>query len=449
MATNHGVGGSSPSLPVKIVTNELQKHINKIMQPIRGTKDILPNDIEIWQQIYKIAYEEFSKHNYMEIRTPILENTNLFERCIGNFTDIVNKEMYTFIDQGSRSITLRPEGTSSVARAILSNKIYINNRMNRLWYLGPMFRYERPQKGRQRQFHQLGLECLGSEIATSDAEVIKIAHKILTKLECINQCKLEINSIGNIEEREIYKIELIEYLKKYKNELDEDSAKRLERNPLRVLDSKSKKTQEILTGAPLLKNYLGKNSIEHFNELCEHLNYLNIQYSINNKLVRGLDYYNYTAFEIKTSENNQQNTICGGGRYDCLTEQIGGPKIPAVGWAIGIERLISVTKNNIKRQNNINTIYIAIDNSIMSYIMWDVVEILTAYRLKFELDLSNSNINKKIKRANQMGIDICIIIDKSTLDTKSLKVKWLRTNIKQVIQLSNLQEYLKYVKTFL
>lgn len=419
------------------------------MQPIRGTKDILPNDIEIWQQIYKIAYDEFSKYNYREIRTPILENTNLFERCIGNFTDIVNKEMYTFLDQGSRSITLRPEGTSSVARAILSNKIYVNNKMNRLWYLGPMFRYERPQKGRQRQFHQLGIECLGSERAISDAEVIKIAHNILTELKCVEQCTLEINSIGNIEERETYKEKLTEYLKKYESELDEDSKKRLERNPLRILDSKSNQIQKILTEAPLLKNYLGKNSVEHFNELREHLNYLNIEYSINERLVRGLDYYNYTAFEIKTNEKHQQNTVCGGGRYDYLTKQIGGPKIPAVGWAIGIERLISITKDSIKKKNITEIIYIAVDNSIANYNIWHIIEILTTYQLKFELDLSNGNVSKKIKKANQMGINICIIIEKNTLETESLKIKWLRTNKQQIIKLSNLQEYIKYIKNFI
>ena len=418
------------------------------MQPIRGTKDILPNDIEIWQQIYKIAYEEFSKYNYEEIRTPILENTNLFERCIGNFTDIVNKEMYTFTDQGSRSITLRPEGTSSVARAILSNKIYVNNKMNRLWYLGPMFRYERPQKGRQRQFHQLGIECLGSEKAMSDAEVIKIAYNILKRLQCVEECKLEINSIGNMEEREEYKNQLIEYLKKYENELDQDSRKRLDRNPLRILDTKNNKTQQILIQAPLLKNYLGKNSIEHFNELRKHLDYLDIKYSIKNKLVRGLDYYNYTAFEIKSNEKHQQNTICGGGRYDYLTQQIGGPKVPAVGWAIGIERLISITKSNMKKQNTSNIIYIAVEPYMTNYTIWDIIETLTTYKLRFDLDLSNSNISKKIKKASQMGINLCVVIEQKTLNKQSLRIKWLYANKEQIITISNLKEYVRYIKNF-
>nr|YP_009394854.1 Histidine-tRNA ligase [Polysiphonia elongata]ARW63416.1 Histidine-tRNA ligase [Polysiphonia elongata] len=418
------------------------------MQPIRGTKDILPNDIEIWQQIYKIAYNTLNNYNYSEIRTPILENTNLFERCIGNLTDIVNKEMYTFKDQGNRSITLRPEGTSSIARAVLSNKINLNNKMNRLWYLGPMFRYERPQKGRQRQFHQLGIECMGSEKSIADAEVIKIAYNILVQLKCDTQCHLEINSIGNIEERELYKIELTEYLEKYVNELDEDSKKRIHKNPLRILDSKNKKTQQILTEAPLLHNYLGKLSKTHFENLCKQLNYLDIKYKINNYLVRGLDYYNYTAFEIKTNETNQQNTICGGGRYDYLTHQLGGPKIPAVGWAIGIERLITLTKYQIKTKIIYNTIYIATDNLEKESIIWDVVSILETYNLRFELDFTDKNLSKKIKKASQMGIYICIIISQRELDNNSVRIHWLKTGQKQIIPISNLQEYINYIKNF-
>nr|YP_009399401.1 Histidine-tRNA ligase [Kapraunia schneideri]ARW69007.1 Histidine-tRNA ligase [Kapraunia schneideri] len=418
------------------------------MQPVRGTKDILPDDIGIWQQIYDIAYRELSNYNYKEIRTPIIENTNLFERSIGNFTDIVNKEMYTFQDQGARSITLRPEGTSSIARAVLNHKIHLKNKMNRLWYLGPMFRYERPQKGRQRQFHQLGIECLGSKEATSDTEVIKIAYNILNKLKCTDEFNLEINSIGSLEERELYTKELTTYLEKYKNELDEDSKKRLNNNPLRILDSKNENTQKILKEAPLLKNYLGKPSIEHFQELCEQLSYLNIDYNINNHLVRGLDYYNYTAFEINTNNQNQQNTICGGGRYDYLTTQLGGPKIPAVGWAIGIERLILIIKKSLEKEIISNLIYIVPDKLTNYNIIWNIINILEIYKLQFELDLSSTNIKKKIRKANQIGINMCIILDEQTLKNKSLTIRWLHTGNKQIIKIANLQEYIKYVRNF-
>lgn len=418
------------------------------MQPIRGTKDILPKDIEIWQEIYTIAYNTLSQYNYLEIRTPILEDTNLFKRCIGNFTDIVNKEMYTFKDQGNRLITLRPEGTSSIARAVLSNKIYLNSKMNRLWYLGPMFRYERPQKGRQRQFHQLGIECMGSEQSIADAEVIKIAYNILIQLKCDTKCHLEINSIGSIEERELYKLDLTKYLEKYTNDLDEDSKKRIYKNPLRILDSKNKKTQQILEEGPILKNYLGKISKNHFESLCNHLNYLNIKYKINNYLVRGLDYYNYTAFEIKTNEISQQNTVCGGGRYDYLTKEIGGPLIPAVGWAIGVERLIRLTKNQLTNTTINNLIYVITEELILNNIIWDLISILEKYQLRFELDFTNRSISKKLKKANQMGINICIIIGKYEIEKNNLIIKWLKTGQQQIIPFYNLEQYVKYIKNF-
>lgn len=415
------------------------------MQPLRGTKDILPSDIKLWHRIYEESKNLFNDYNYEEIRTPILESTDLFKKSIGNFTDIVNKEMYSFQDQGSRNITLRPEGTSSIARAVISNKIHIGNKMNRLWYLGPMFRYERPQKGRQRQFHQLGIECLGSEKPIADVEVIRMAIRTLEKLVNSNNYTLEINSIGNMEERAIYKEELTSYLIKYVDELDEDSQKRISRNPLRILDTKNKKTQEILQKAPLLNKYLGKSSLKHFEEVCETLKYLHINYEINNYLVRGLDYYNYTAFEIKTSGKNQQNTICGGGRYDGLTKQLGGPQIPAVGWAIGIERLIILIKGQTKIKEISKTIYIATSKLENNYNIWDIVNTLEEYNLQFNLDITNVNINKKIKKASQAGTEICFILGEQEIDNKSVTIKWLETGKKQNIKLNYLREYIKYL----
>nr|ARW65069.1 Histidine-tRNA ligase [Polysiphonia sertularioides] len=415
------------------------------MQPLRGTKDILPSDIQLWQKIYEVSKDLFNEYNYEEIRTPIIENTELFKRSIGNLTDIVNKEMYSFNDQGSRRITLRPEGTSSVARAIISNKIHLNNKMNRLWYLGPMFRYERPQKGRQRQFHQLGIECTGSDRPLADAEVIKLAIRVLRKLDCYEGCKLEINSIGNIQEREVYTNELKNYLRKYINELDEDSQKRVSKNPLRILDTKDQKTQEILQGAPLLNEYLSMISLRHFTEVCETLEYLNIDYSINHHLVRGLDYYNYTAFEIKTDSHSQQNTICGGGRYDGLTKQLGGPLIPAVGWAIGIERLIMLMEKQIRIKITNRTIYIATQKLERSYYVCDVINTLNKYHLKFDLDINNNDISKKIKKASQLGVEVCFILGQKEIDSKSLTIKWMKTNKTQLIRLDYLKEYIHYL----
>nr|YP_010619366.1 Histidine-tRNA ligase [Amplisiphonia pacifica]WAX03379.1 Histidine-tRNA ligase [Amplisiphonia pacifica] len=418
------------------------------MQPLRGTKDILPKDIKMWQAIHTIAHDILQIHNYQEIRTPIIENTELFQRSIGNFTDIVNKEMYSFCDQGQRNITLRPEGTASIARALITNKLYTEKAINRLWYLGPMFRYERPQKGRQRQFHQLGIECIGSNMPIADIEVIKLATDILNKIECENQYSLEINSIGNLNEREIYKLDLIEYLKKYEYELDKDSKKRINNNPLRIFDSKNLKTQEILKNAPKLVKYLSRPSLEHFETICEHLTYLNIKYTINNYLVRGLDYYNYTAFEIKTKQLNQQNTICGGGRYDTLIEQLGGPNIPAVGWAIGLERLIILMEKNFNQKVQQNTIYIAVEDLYQVDVLWDIIKVLQEYQFQFELDLSNNNLSKQIKRANQLKTKICLIIGENEIRDQSITIKWLETRTQQTIKISNFRKYIEYLKNF-
>nr|YP_009397942.1 Histidine-tRNA ligase [Sonderella linearis]ARW67128.1 Histidine-tRNA ligase [Sonderella linearis] len=416
------------------------------MQPIRGVRDILPNEIILWQYIYDLANEVFTLSNYQEIRTPILENTELFKRSIGNYTDIVNKEMYNFIDQGNRDITLRPEGTSSIVRAFISNKLYLQQRIHKLWYLGPMFRYERPQKGRQRQFHQLGIECIGSQNPIADVEVIRLAIQLLKSLK-LNHYILEINSIGNFQERSQYKSKLKDYLNKYKNDLDKDSQNRLNNNTLRILDSKNIKTQEILKKAPKLTHFLQIESIEHFNEICNHLDYIDIQYTINDKLVRGLDYYNYTAFEIKTKESNNQNTICGGGRYDQLIQQLGGPNTPSVGWAIGIERLILLVKDILQINNNNIIIYIAIQDIQISYKVWDIVKIIEKYKINFEIDLSINHLNKQLKKANQLCAKICFILGKKEIINNYITVKWLETRIQQEISINHLPKYLQYLKT--
>nr|QCI06562.1 Histidine-tRNA ligase [Erythroglossum lusitanicum] len=418
------------------------------MQPLRGTKDILPNETYIWQYIYEIAEKILSLSNYKEIRTPIIENTSLFTRSIGDDTDIINKEMYTFEDQGKRKITLRPEGTASIARAFISNKLYIDKKVQRLWYYGPMFRYERPQYGRQRQFHQLGIECIGSLSPIADIEVIRLAIKILNILNC-SKYTLEINSIGNLEERNIYKEKLIDYLTQYKEDLDEDSKKRLYNNPLRILDSKNSKTQEILLEAPQLQSYLNSESIKHFHEICDHLQYLNIHYNINTKLVRGLDYYNYTAFEIKTKELNNQNTICGGGRYDKLIEQLGGPNTPSVGWAIGLERLLLIIQNNLNLKNQELDIYIAIKGYEAQQKIWNIIEILEEYNIRFELNLNQNNLQKQLKKANQLGAKICLIMAENEIINQYITIKYLKTGRQEIIKINNLRTYLYSLKSSL
>nr|QCI06074.1 Histidine-tRNA ligase [Delesseria sanguinea] len=418
------------------------------MQLLRGIKDILPDEIQFWQHIYNAANEILTLSNYNEIRTPILEQTDLFKRSIGDNTDIINKEMYTFIDQGKRSITLRPEGTASIARAFISNKLYTNKKMHRLWYMGPMFRYERPQKGRQRQFHQLGIECIGSINYMADVEVIRLAIKVLEICQ-LSTYKLEINSIGNLEERQIYKQKLINYLVKYKNDLDDDSKKRLELNPLRILDSKNIKIQEILDGAPKLTSYLKSESLNHFNSICEHLTYLNIPYAINKKLVRGLDYYNYTAFEIKTNNLGSQDTICGGGRYDKLIEYLGGPRTPAVGWAIGIERLLIIAEKIININKNISEVYIIIQGIRAEQKVWDIIRILEEYKISFNLDFNQNNLKKQIKKASQSSAKICCILGENEIDNNYITIKWLKKSKQQKINLDKFKQYLYDIKNLI
>nr|YP_009546629.1 histidine-tRNA synthetase [Gelidium kathyanniae]AYO27977.1 histidine-tRNA synthetase [Gelidium kathyanniae] len=418
------------------------------MQTLRGTKDILANEILLWRYIYDTALQVCSLYNYHEIQTPILELTSLFTRSIGNDTDIVNKEMYSFIDQGQRNITLRPEGTASVARSFITNKLYINNSSNKFWYLGPMFRYERPQSGRQRQFHQLGIECLGSAEPLADAEVIRIATKILHQLKLRNY-KLEINSIGNLEERQKYQLELLVYLEKYKCDLDQDSQKRLKNNPLRILDSKDVKTQEILQKAPSLQMYLGKESKKHFNTLCNYLGAMDIEYNINEQLVRGLDYYNYTAFEIKCNELGSQDTICGGGRYDCLIKSLGGPDTASVGWAMGIERLLLIVKNHFQPIQIKPNIYIATKGMQAKLSIWPILNLLEEAQISFELDLQNNSFQKQLKKASKLGTSICLLIGDDEVNNNSITIKYLKEHKQKIISLNELiQELQKYSRTY-
>nr|QCI08479.1 Histidine-tRNA ligase [Spermothamnion repens] len=419
-----------------------------MIQSLRGTKDILPKNIDIWQYIYNVANHILTLYNYNEIRTPILEQTLLFKRSIGENTDIINKEMYSFNDQGGRSITLRPEGTASIVRAFIDNQLYSDKKINRLWYFGPMFRYERPQQGRQRQFHQLGIECIGSHDPIADTEVIRLATEILNTLNYTSY-KLHINCIGDYNEREEYKYKLLNYLHKYKQDLDIDSQKRLHTNPIRILDSKSKKTQEILNDGPKLKSCLKINSLKHFNTLCSYLTSMNISYYIDDYLIRGLDYYNTTAFEIKTNSLNQQNTVCGGGRYDTLIQQLGGPDTPSIGWAIGIERLILLIDNNIRNIIKPKPIYLATQGEQAKMKIWQIISLLEKYNVSFELDISNQNFNKQIKKAHILKSKLCLIIGDKEVSENYTTIKWLKTGIQKNIHDTLLENYILYIKNFL
>jgi len=300
--------------------------------------DLLPERTLLWQRLEATARDHFRRAAIAEIRTPLLEVTELFARGIGEATDVVGKEMYTFLDRGERSCTLRPEGTASVVRAAIQHGL-LSQGSQRLWYGGPMFRYERPQAGRQRQFHQIGLELLGVADATSDAEAIAIAWDLLADLG-VGGLELEINSLGTTEDRQRFRSELVAWLEAHHDQLDPDSQQRISTNPLRVLDSKNQGTQALLAGAPTLADALAGESHERFARVRQALEALEIPFVLNPRLVRGLDYYGHTAFEITSNQLGAQATVCGGGRYDGLVEQLGGPPTAAVGWAIGLERLV-------------------------------------------------------------------------------------------------------------
>ncbi len=309
------------------------------IKAIRGMNDILPEQSPVWQYLESTVKDVLAAYGYSEIRMPVVEQTNLFKRSIGEVTDIVEKEMYTFEDRNGDSLTLRPEGTASCVRAAEEHGLLFNQ-MQRFWYQGPMFRYERPQKGRYRQFHQIGVETFGMANSDIDAEVILLSARLWKRLGLLDSVTLQLNTLGSNEAREEYKAALVEYLLERKEQLDEDSQRRLDSNPLRILDSKDPNTQALLDSAPVLTNYLDDESRQHFTELTEMLDAAGIHYEINPRLVRGLDYYCKTVFEWVTDKLGAQGTVCAGGRYDGLVKQLGGRPTPAVGFAMGIERLI-------------------------------------------------------------------------------------------------------------
>lgn len=412
------------------------------MQTIRGTRDILPKEVQAWQDLYFQALNLFTIYNYYEIRTPIIEHTEVFLKSVGNETDIISKEMYRFKDQGHRDISLRPEGTACIARAISSNKLYAIDNIQKLWYFGPMFRYERPQSGRQRQFHQLGLESIGSNTPIADVEVINIAHNLLKRLE-IHNFQIQLNSLGNEEERHMYKIAFTDFLKKYENDLDKDSKKRLYTNPLRILDSKNENIQELIQEAPCISQYLTTTSKKHFETVQDFLSVLEIPYIINTKLVRGLDYYSHTAFEFISHNLNKANTICGGGRYNNLVKQFGGPDMPGVGWAIGIERLLML-RTNI-RDINLNQFRFEIITETYEgkKKSCEIMQLLTKHNILFNLSFNNQRLTKQIKKAIKNENIGCIIIGANEIQESTVTVKWLTEHYQETIPSKSLIPYIK------
>lgn len=396
------------------------------IQAIRGTRDILPEEVGYWQQVEALARDIFAKAAYTEIRPPIFEQTELFARGIGEATDVVGKEMYSFTDRGDRPLTLRPELTAGVVRAYIENKLAGKGGVQRLWYIGPAFRYERPQAGRQRQFHQIGVEVLGSADARADVEAIAIATDLLQSVG-LRSLKLDINSVGQGEDRNTYRQALIDYLTPYKDELDADSQDRLHRNPLRILDSKNKRTQEIVQDAPSLLEYLGDKSRTHFEQVQQLLTQLGIEYNLNPRLVRGLDYYTHTAFEIQSDDLGAQATVCGGGRYDGLVGQLGGPDTPAVGWALGMERLILLLQQQGTTPTTALDFYIVSKGEAAENQALVLAQKLRHVGFKVELDLSASGLSKQFKRADRSGAIACLTLGDAEAASQTVQLKWMQT----------------------
>ncbi|NEO75091.1 histidine--tRNA ligase [Moorena sp. SIO4G3] len=418
-----------------------------LIQALRGTRDILPDEVGYWQEVEAIAQQILNRAAYREIRPPIFERTELFERGIGEATDVVGKEMYTFNDRATppRSVTLRPEGTAGVVRAYIQNSLYAAGGVQRLWYTGPMFRYENPQAGRQRQFHQLGVEVIGSRDARADAEVIAIAMDILNTLGLVN-LKLDLNSVGSTEDRQQYRQALVDYLTPYKDELDEDSQDRLTRNPLRILDSKDKRTQEIAQDAPSILDYLSSESQSHFDQVKQLLQDLGISYQLNPRLVRGLDYYTHTAFEIISDDLGAQATVCGGGRYDGLVDELGGNKTPAVGWAIGLERLVILLQQLQASPTLALDFYLVSRGEVAQAQGLKLAQQLRKAGLAVELDLSGSAFGKQFKRADRSGAVACLVIGDAEAQSNTVNLKWLASGEQETMTQADLLDKTEQLK---
>ena len=418
--------------------------MSKKLQAVRGMNDVLPEQIGYWQQLEKSAAQLFLTYGFGEIRLPLVESTELFSRSIGVATDIVEKEMYTFADRNGDSLTLRPEGTASVVRAGVERGL-LYNQVRKLWYSGPMFRHERPQKGRYRQFHQIGAECFGLPGPAIDAELILLTAQLWQMLG-ISGLQLQINSLGDSESRQRYRQSLVTYLQGFRDQLDEDSQRRLQSNPLRILDSKNPDTQKLLQGAPSLLDSLDNESRDHFDQLKALLDSQGLEYEVNDRLVRGLDYYNRTVFEWITHDLGAQGTVCAGGRYDGLVEQLGGKATPAVGFALGEERLVELLaqRGNPNQPRRIQFIYF--DQPAVATILG----LAQNCRLKLphdivEIDYQGGNPGKKLARADKAGADIAVIVGTQELATKQVSIKFLRdqhNHQQETIDQTDLVEFL-------
>jgi histidyl-tRNA synthetase len=401
--------------------------VTEEIQPLGGMNDVLPAEIGAWQHLEAVTRGLLTAYGYEEIRVPVLERTELFRRAIGEHTDVVGKEMYTFTDRGGDSVTLRPEATAGIVRALVSNRM-LRGQRHKLWCLGPMFRSERPQAGRYRQFWQVDVEAIGSHGPDVDAELIALSARLWQRLG-IGGLRLEINSLGTPESRRAYRARLVEYFGAHESRLDADSRRRLEGNPLRILDSKNPEMQELIAGAPLLTDYLDDESREHFAALRRMLEGAGVPYDINPRLVRGLDYYNRTVFEWITASSGAQNAVCSGGRYDGLIAQLGGEATPAVGFAMGVERLVALVVAAGSTPPAVPPdVYVVVNGARATAEALRIVERLRSERpqFRFELNLGGGNFKAQFRRADRSGAPLALIIGDDELARGVLGVKPLR-----------------------
>jgi len=418
------------------------------IQAIRGMNDLLPQQSATWQYLESTVSTILDQYLYHEIRFPIMENTDLFKRSIGEVTDIVEKEMYTFADRNGDSVTLRPEGTASCVRACEQHGL-LYNQTQKLWYHGPMFRYERPQKGRLRQFHQIGVEAFGFNGPDIDAELLLLTSRLWRELGIEHAVTLEINSLGTPVSRSSYKAALVEFLTPLKDRLDEDSQRRLASNPLRILDSKNNDTQALLAHAPQLHDFIEEEAKQHFAQLRNILDAAGISYRINQRLVRGLDYYDYTVFEWVTDKLGAQGTVCAGGRYNGLVEQLGGRCTPAVGLAMGVERLVLLLKtlNAVPEEiASIPAIYMVSVGDVAPYAL-SVAEQLRDElpSIKISSHFGGGSFKNQMKKADKSAASMAFIIGEDEKQQQCVTVKYLRNNAEQ--QTLNIAELISLLKS--
>lgn len=420
-------------------------------QKPKGTMDILPGESQLWQYVEQTAQQVFSTYRFEEIRTPIFEQYEVFQRSSGETSDIVSKEMYDFEDKGNRRMALRPEGTAGVVRAYVENKLFAPEHVKpvKVWYKGPMFRYERPQSGRQRQFHQIGVEAFGSTSPDIDADIISMAINFLAKFN-VTDYKLAINTLGDSESREKYHAALIDYLTPFKNELSDDSKRRLEQNPLRILDSKDEKDKEIVANAPSILDFLTEESQNHFDKVKADLEALNINYVVDSNMVRGLDYYNHTIFEVMVTDkafDNKETTVIAGGRYNGLVEELGGPETPGFGFGMGIERLMLLiddeTKSNITR--NSLDVFITTIGETAEIKALELLSELRKAGISADRDFLNRKVKGQFKMANNLDAKLVITLGEEELAQQKAPVKDMKTGEQVDVGFSELVSAVKEI----